>query len=153
MGLQRGIHCESWHRVHKIECCVRGRDGNFNLAIAPSVEFTLHHVAIASSDPAKLSEFYETAFGMKQVQGMGGAIYLSDGTIYEMLSWQCGSPAAVSISPIGNCSDRSIAVARVYLRKLKEILSDPATATLLLLCQNYLLQCIPTGKSTSAQRL
>ena len=41
----------------------------------------IRHVAIASSDPAKLSEFYKKAFGMKQVQGMGGAIYLSDGSI------------------------------------------------------------------------
>jgi catechol 2,3-dioxygenase-like lactoylglutathione lyase family enzyme len=41
----------------------------------------IRHVAIASSDPEKLSEFYKTAFGMKQVHGMGGAIYLSDGSI------------------------------------------------------------------------
>jgi lactoylglutathione lyase len=41
----------------------------------------IRHVAIASSDPEKLSEFYKTAFGMKQVEGMGGAIYLSDGSI------------------------------------------------------------------------
>ena len=32
----------------------------------------IRHVAIASSDPGKLSEFYKTAFGMRQVQGMGG---------------------------------------------------------------------------------
>jgi predicted enzyme related to lactoylglutathione lyase len=36
---------------------------------------------IASSDPAKLAEFYKKAFGMKQVQGLGGAIYLSDGSM------------------------------------------------------------------------
>jgi catechol 2,3-dioxygenase-like lactoylglutathione lyase family enzyme len=41
----------------------------------------IRHVAIASSDPEKLSEFYKKAFGMRQVQGMGGAIYLSDGSI------------------------------------------------------------------------
>ena len=41
----------------------------------------IRHVAIASSDPVKLSEFYKKAFGMKQVKGMGGAIYLSDGSI------------------------------------------------------------------------
>jgi catechol 2,3-dioxygenase-like lactoylglutathione lyase family enzyme len=41
----------------------------------------IRHVAIASSDPAKLREFYTKAFGMKQVKGLGGAIYLSDGSI------------------------------------------------------------------------
>jgi methylmalonyl-CoA/ethylmalonyl-CoA epimerase len=41
----------------------------------------IRHVAIASSDPEKLSEFYKTAFGMERVHGMGGAIYLSDGSI------------------------------------------------------------------------
>jgi methylmalonyl-CoA/ethylmalonyl-CoA epimerase len=41
----------------------------------------IRHVAIASSDPEKMSAFYKKAFGMKQVQGMGGAIYLSDGSI------------------------------------------------------------------------
>ena len=41
----------------------------------------IRHVAIASSDPAKLREFYTKAFGMKQVKGLGGAIYLSDGFV------------------------------------------------------------------------
>ena len=41
----------------------------------------IRHVAIASSNREKLAEFYKQAFGMKQVQGQGGAIYLSDGSI------------------------------------------------------------------------
>jgi catechol-2,3-dioxygenase len=41
----------------------------------------IRHVAIASSNREKLAEFYKQAFGMKQVQGEGGAIYLSDGSI------------------------------------------------------------------------
>jgi catechol 2,3-dioxygenase-like lactoylglutathione lyase family enzyme len=41
----------------------------------------IRHVAIASSNREKLAEFYKHAFGMKQVQGEGGAIYLSDGSI------------------------------------------------------------------------
>ena len=41
----------------------------------------IRHIAIVSSNREKLAEFYKQAFGMKQVQGEGGAIYLSDGSI------------------------------------------------------------------------
>jgi catechol-2,3-dioxygenase len=36
----------------------------------------IRHIAIVSSNREKLAEFYKQAFGMKQVQGEGGAIYL-----------------------------------------------------------------------------
>jgi catechol-2,3-dioxygenase len=41
----------------------------------------IRHIAIASANREKLAEFYKQAFGMKHVQGEGGAIYLSDGAI------------------------------------------------------------------------
>jgi len=41
----------------------------------------IRHIAIVSSNREKLADFYKQAFGMKQVQGEGGAIYLSDGSI------------------------------------------------------------------------
>jgi len=40
----------------------------------------IRHVAIACSQPEKMAEFYKGAFGMKQVHGLGGAVYLSDGS-------------------------------------------------------------------------
>lgn len=48
----------------------------------------IRHIAIASSNREKLAEFYKQAFGMKQVQGEGGAIYLSDGSINLALNPQ-----------------------------------------------------------------
>jgi catechol 2,3-dioxygenase-like lactoylglutathione lyase family enzyme len=44
----------------------------------------IKHIAILAADPAKLSEFYKTSFGLKEVarSGTNGeAIYLSDGHI------------------------------------------------------------------------
>jgi catechol-2,3-dioxygenase len=41
----------------------------------------IRHIAIASSNREKLAAFYKQAFGMKEVKGEGGAIYLSDGSI------------------------------------------------------------------------
>jgi catechol 2,3-dioxygenase-like lactoylglutathione lyase family enzyme len=44
----------------------------------------IRHIAILASDPSKLSEFYKTSFGFKEVarSGDGGdAIYVSDGHI------------------------------------------------------------------------
>jgi catechol 2,3-dioxygenase-like lactoylglutathione lyase family enzyme len=48
----------------------------------------IRHVAIASSQREKLGEFYKRAFGMKEVEGEGGAIYLSDGSINLALNEQ-----------------------------------------------------------------
>ena len=48
----------------------------------------IRHVAIASSQREKLAEFYKRAFGMKEVHGEGGAIYLSDGAINFALNEQ-----------------------------------------------------------------
>src|SRR5262249_60911482 len=42
------------------------------------------HIAILAADPAKLAEFYKTAFGLKEVARSGEngeAIYVSDGHI------------------------------------------------------------------------
>jgi catechol 2,3-dioxygenase-like lactoylglutathione lyase family enzyme len=42
------------------------------------------HIAILAADPAKLAEFYKTAFGLKEVARSGEngeAIYVSDGNI------------------------------------------------------------------------
>ncbi len=44
----------------------------------------IRHIAILAADPAKLSEFYKTSFGLKEVARSGEkgeAIYLSDGHI------------------------------------------------------------------------
>jgi catechol 2,3-dioxygenase-like lactoylglutathione lyase family enzyme len=44
----------------------------------------IRHIAILAADPAKLSEFYRTSFGLKEVARSGDngeAIYLSDGHI------------------------------------------------------------------------
>jgi len=41
----------------------------------------IRHIAIVSPQREKLAEFYKKAFGMKQVEGEGGAIYLSDGSM------------------------------------------------------------------------
>ena len=44
----------------------------------------IRHIAILAADPAKLSEFYKTSFGLKEVARSGNngeAIYLSDGHI------------------------------------------------------------------------
>jgi catechol 2,3-dioxygenase-like lactoylglutathione lyase family enzyme len=44
----------------------------------------IRHIAILAADPAKLSEFYKTAFGFKEVARSGDngeAIYLSGGHI------------------------------------------------------------------------
>jgi len=44
----------------------------------------IRHIAILAADPAELSEFYKTAFGLKEVARSGDngeAIYLSDGHI------------------------------------------------------------------------
>ncbi|MEX0803182.1 MAG: VOC family protein [Candidatus Binatia bacterium] len=48
----------------------------------------IRHIAIASSNRERLAEFYKHAFGMKDVQGEGGAIYLSDGSINLALNEQ-----------------------------------------------------------------
>ena len=39
----------------------------------------IRHLAIVTSDQQKLAHFYKTAFGMKEVRGIGPALYLSDG--------------------------------------------------------------------------
>ena len=39
----------------------------------------IRHIAIVTSNQEKLSNFYKTAFGMKEVKGIGSALYLSDG--------------------------------------------------------------------------
>jgi catechol 2,3-dioxygenase-like lactoylglutathione lyase family enzyme len=44
----------------------------------------IRHIAILAADPAKLSEFYKSSFGLKEVARSGAngeAIYLSDGHI------------------------------------------------------------------------
>ena len=41
----------------------------------------IRHIAMVSPRRDKLVEFYKKAFGMKQVEGRGAAVYLSDGTI------------------------------------------------------------------------
>lgn len=41
----------------------------------------IRHIAIVSPERDKLVEFYKKAFGMKQVEGEGTAVYLSDGSI------------------------------------------------------------------------
>jgi catechol 2,3-dioxygenase-like lactoylglutathione lyase family enzyme len=44
----------------------------------------IRHIAILAGDPAKLAEFYKTAFGLKEVARSGEngeAIYVSDGHI------------------------------------------------------------------------
>lgn len=44
----------------------------------------IRHIAILAADPGKLSEFYKTSFGLKEVARSGEngeAIYLSDGHI------------------------------------------------------------------------
>jgi catechol 2,3-dioxygenase-like lactoylglutathione lyase family enzyme len=44
----------------------------------------IRHIAILAADPAKLSEFYKTSFGLEEVARSGAngeAIYLSDGHI------------------------------------------------------------------------
>ena len=48
----------------------------------------IRHIAIASSNREKLAAFYKQAFGMKEVKGEGGAIYLSDGSINLALNEQ-----------------------------------------------------------------
>ena len=48
----------------------------------------IRHIAIASSDREKLATFYKQAFGMKEVKGEGGAIYLTDGSINLALNEQ-----------------------------------------------------------------
>lgn len=39
----------------------------------------IRHIAIVTSNQEKLATFYKTAFGMKEVHGIGSALYLSDG--------------------------------------------------------------------------
>ncbi len=39
----------------------------------------IRHIAIVTSNQEKLARFYKTAFGMKEVTGIGSALYLSDG--------------------------------------------------------------------------
>ena len=39
----------------------------------------IRHIAIVTSNQEKLANFYKTAFGMKEVHGIGSALYLSDG--------------------------------------------------------------------------
>jgi catechol 2,3-dioxygenase-like lactoylglutathione lyase family enzyme len=39
----------------------------------------LRHLAIVTSNQQKLANFYKAAFGMKEVKGIGEALYLSDG--------------------------------------------------------------------------
>jgi catechol 2,3-dioxygenase-like lactoylglutathione lyase family enzyme len=41
----------------------------------------IRHIAILTEDVEKLVKFYTTAFGLKIVQGIGTATYLSDGHI------------------------------------------------------------------------
>jgi catechol-2,3-dioxygenase len=39
----------------------------------------IRHIAIVTSNQEKLGNFYKTTFGMKEVKGIGTALYLSDG--------------------------------------------------------------------------
>lgn len=39
----------------------------------------IRHIAIVTSNQEKLGNFYKSAFGMKEVKGIGSALYLSDG--------------------------------------------------------------------------
>ena len=39
----------------------------------------IRHIAVVNSNQEKLGNFYKTAFGMKEVKGIGSALYLSDG--------------------------------------------------------------------------
>src|SRR5687767_1695041 len=39
----------------------------------------IRHIAVVTSNQEKLGNFYKTAFGMKEVKGIGSALYLSDG--------------------------------------------------------------------------
>jgi catechol 2,3-dioxygenase-like lactoylglutathione lyase family enzyme len=41
----------------------------------------IQHIAIVSPKRDALVEFYKKAFGMKQVEGEGSAVYLSDGAV------------------------------------------------------------------------
>jgi len=41
----------------------------------------IRHIAIVTSNQEKMAHFYKTAFDMKEVHGIGGALYLSDGYI------------------------------------------------------------------------
>ncbi len=39
----------------------------------------IRHIAIVTSNQAKMAQFYKSAFDMKEVKGIGPALYLSDG--------------------------------------------------------------------------
>jgi catechol 2,3-dioxygenase-like lactoylglutathione lyase family enzyme len=41
----------------------------------------IRHIAIVTDKQQRLAHFYKTAFGMKEVKGIGPALYLSDGYI------------------------------------------------------------------------
>jgi catechol 2,3-dioxygenase-like lactoylglutathione lyase family enzyme len=42
----------------------------------------IRHIALTSSDPSKLAEFYKEAFGMTEVRrGTGGQVFLTDGYV------------------------------------------------------------------------
>jgi hypothetical protein len=53
----------------------------------------IQHIAIVSPKRDALVEFYKKAFGMKQVEGEGSAVYLSDGAVNLALIQQY--PAAM----------------------------------------------------------
>lgn len=39
----------------------------------------IRHIAIVTSNQEQLGNFYKSVFGMKEVKGIGSALYLSDG--------------------------------------------------------------------------
>lgn len=45
----------------------------------------IRHIAIVTSNQAKMAHFYKSAFGMKEVKGIGSALYLSDGQMNPAL--------------------------------------------------------------------
>ncbi len=54
----------------------------------------IRHLAIVSPERDKLVDFYKKAFGMREVEGEGGAVYLSDGSMNLALIQQYPGRAA-----------------------------------------------------------
>ena len=52
----------------------------------------IRHLAIVTEDREKLVKFYTTAFDMKVVEGVGPAIYLTDGYINLAIIRRTGAP-------------------------------------------------------------
>src|SRR5207344_2322173 len=71
--MKRGRISRNCFSDDRLICCESLKGGSFMARI--------RHLAIVSENRERLVEFYTKAFGMKQIESTGPAIYLTDGYI------------------------------------------------------------------------